>query len=326
MESFSVLDDLLITQQVAVTFKSLSRKINVSVNEAKRIMKEYSTRKQLNCNQILYCLQYKTADKTIVKLISGADLKDIPTDCVIHIHALYPGQIINCDAVLLIDSKISSSDTFVNCSRIVINKDVLFSKVKRVIPVDPIPTKYMKSKSLEHAPVEKLTVKKSNSDSKVAKNKKSIKSDKEKLNHVSTVKLEPLNDSTVKLEPLNDSTVKLEPSKVVWKGSEEFTAKSKKSLEQQSEIKMLFDQVEEKKPVVEELPTETKRVRKKRKVIKSETVLQGKYMKTVDVEHWESYSDDEIVHKPNIQSEKKIEKNATGPKQRSINSFFKKRS
>jgi hypothetical protein len=72
-----------------------------------------------------------------------------------------------------------------------------------------------------------------------------------------------------------------------------------------------------------------KRVRKKRKIIKSETVLEGKYMTTRDVECWESYSEDEfdspIVTKKGKTDEKAKASGASNKGkfvQRTMNSFF----
>ncbi|KAJ3100771.1 hypothetical protein HDU97_001942 [Phlyctochytrium planicorne] len=90
-----------------------------------------------------------------------------------------------------------------------------------------------------------------------------------------------------------------------------------------------------------------RRVRKRRKVIKKETKLVGKYLRTTDVEGWESYSEDEVVvrkspsrapepvqtkaSKPTAitsdEAEKPEKKSKTAKKmegQKTLTSFFKK--
>ncbi|KAL2918400.1 TFIIH/NER complex ATP-dependent 5'-3' DNA helicase subunit [Polyrhizophydium stewartii] len=101
-------------------------------------------------------------------------------------------------------------------------------------------------------------------------------------------------------------------------------APSKKSLEQSQAISMLFDDDDtlagpsKAKERTQKQPrklkrdlsgmhegnddlafgaahgSEAKRVRKRRKVKRTKTVMEGKYMKTIDVSDWESYSEEEI--------------------------------
>jgi DNA polymerase delta subunit 3 len=109
---------------------------------------------------------------------------------------------------------------------------------------------------------------------------------------------------------------------------------SKQSAAQADQIKQLFendedsDVSEEKSvaPTAQEM--ETRRVRKKRKIVRSKTFMEGKYMVTKDVEEWESYSEDETVPIGKSASKMiKIDPSAKGAKnqQRSIMSYFQKK-
>jgi hypothetical protein len=80
--------------------------------------------------------------------------------------------------------------------------------------------------------------------------------------------------------------------------------------------------------------TAPKKVRKRRKIHKTVNVMEGKYMKTMDVSEWESYSDDEsaapvrkIAKQMTLIQQPKSKKNSkTAPKmvQKSMLSFFTK--
>lgn len=82
-----------------------------------------------------------------------------------------------------------------------------------------------------------------------------------------------------------------------------------------------------------------KRIRKRRKIRRTVTYMEGKYMKTKDETDWESYSDDEKEANKNIPAHKQISNNQksnnskpalkksdSGSKmvQKNISSFFKK--
>ena len=114
--------------------------------------------------------------------------------------------------------------------------------------------------------------------------------------------------------------------------NEPVIVKSKKELEQEESIRSMFDndEVVAKKPL-EELPIDQpkeiesitqeqvpkKRIRKQRRVLKQQTVMEGKYMKTIDVECWESYSEDEQVKVLKPKKQKFVQK--------SMKSFFSKK-
>ncbi|KAI8924517.1 DNA polymerase subunit Cdc27 [Entophlyctis helioformis] len=57
-----------------------------------------------------------------------------------------------------------------------------------------------------------------------------------------------------------------------------------------------------------------RRVRKRRRVKRSKTFMDGKYMKTVDVSDWESYSEDETVHQPPAHRKMPLAPKAAPPK------------
>jgi DNA polymerase delta subunit 3 len=108
---------------------------------------------------------------------------------------------------------------------------------------------------------------------------------------------------------------------------------SKQSAAQADQIKQMFEDEEEEGTTEKADPeadntapqTETRRVRKRRKIVRSKTFMDGKYMVTKDVEEWESYSEDETVPIGKSASKMiKIDSSVKGPKnqQRSIRSFF----
>ena len=69
-----------------------------------------------------------------------------------------------------------------------------------------------------------------------------------------------------------------------------------------------------------------KRVRKKRKVVKTKSVMDGKYMRTEDVVTWESYSEDEAPQIPSGPGKSRVvgvDKKTKGA-HKSISSFFTK--
>jgi chemotaxis protein histidine kinase CheA len=85
----------------------------------------------------------------------------------------------------------------------------------------------------------------------------------------------------------------------------------------------ILDNQKDKEPQME-----TRRIRKKRKVKKTLTFMQGKYMTTKDVEEWESYSEDESVpigkQQPKLIPIDSSVKGQGKIKQKTLLNFFKK--
>jgi hypothetical protein len=202
-----------------------------------------------------------------------------------------------------------------------------------------------KSKSDEKAKKEPTQLKKSNSDGSKVELKKQKEPKKSffesKKPDLKKPKLDTFAPSKVVFSAKNQQEPEYNMS-VDVEVQKRTVAVSKKSKSEAVDIKMLFDNEtvdpKEEGPVevveveeVEEVQVETKRVRKKRKVTKSETYMHGKYLKTRDVDAWESYSDEEVVQAPKKHIKTNIATKSTGkgskkpdPKQRTLNSFFKK--
>ena len=122
--------------------------------------------------------------------------------------------------------------------------------------------------------------------------------------------------------------------------------KSKLQLEQEKCIRSMFDDdkdlefkptsqtddsIIETAPVDAEIPQNdepeitTKRVRKRRCVKKQQTVMEGKYLVTEDVEVWESYSEDERIIPQDKNTVKKAKTGKFVQKPISMKSFFVKK-
>ena len=139
-----------------------------------------------------------------------------------------------------------------------------------------------------------------------------------------------------KIEP----EIEEEPEKEAKQQVKAPVAKTKAQLEQEEQIRNLFDEQDQQQQDVVAPPTKDesealqppqleqsepttgarKRVRKKRRVMKKQTALEGKYMVTKDVEVSESYSEDE---QPIVQFNPKAKKSKVV--QKSLKSFFQKK-
>ncbi|KAJ3274652.1 hypothetical protein HDV01_002494 [Terramyces sp. JEL0728] len=312
------LNDLLIENQ-PVTVKLLSRKLEIKVTKAKQIMLEFHIK-----NPEISALFLVRHDNKI-KLLSKQELEGDD-------YEIYSIQA-NRDQLPL---KIKDDANTLKVCRARVNKNILISleKSKSVPQVSvPAPRPAMKkSNSDQHV---KKEVKKATFFSRFKKNE----NEKEEPRGI-PVKVVKINkkveikDDDMEVSEASDNTEKKvdlaekkAPKEEKMHPKPEKIKQNKESKAQQHQLEQMFD--DEPEQPKRDSTTEIKRIRKKRKIIRSETFMDGKYMKTRDVEDWESYDDEMEVVAP-VEKNKEVIPLSEKPKkkgkgQMTLTSFFKKK-
>lgn len=114
MESGPYLDEILKEERLAITYKSLSRKLGINVNEAKVILKEYLA-SNMKAIKALYFIQRETPGGLEISLGDESKLEELhgrKVEFSFHVYSLHPSVPRSSDGLLLIDTSVARSDTF----------------------------------------------------------------------------------------------------------------------------------------------------------------------------------------------------------------------
>ncbi|KAJ3260530.1 hypothetical protein HK103_000672 [Boothiomyces macroporosus] len=336
------LTDLLIDSN-PVTFKSLSRTLEIKVNKAREMMMDFHSKNP----DILALFLVKEGNK--IKLVTKEELDSNEFE-------IYSLQAKRDQLPLKVKD---DQNSFKKCRTRVNNSILVTLEKSRSVPEASVPPPsniIKKSNSDQHIknPVKKTTFFsrfKKNASAEKLETKEKPK-EKPEGNPVRVVKVntkpaqkeesqdmdidEPTDNEQESTDSIQSKESKMEKKQPkVTKAEKEVKEKVEKkervkSVESNSEsqaqqllIEQMFD--DEPDQPKRDPPTEIKRIRKKRKVTRSETFMDGKYMKTRDVEEWESYDDEMEVVAP---VEKKITMEKPKKKEKgqmTLTSFFKKK-
>ncbi|KAJ3315231.1 hypothetical protein HDV04_003624 [Boothiomyces sp. JEL0838] len=322
------LTDLLIDNS-PVTFKSLSRMLEIKVNKAKEMMMDFHSKNP----DILALFLVREGSK--IKLVTKEELESNEFE-------IYSLQAKRDQLPLKVKD---DQNSFKKCRTRVNNSILVTLEKSRSVPevsVPPPSNIFKKSNSDQHIknPVKKTTFfsrfKKNESAEKLETKEKP--KEKPEGNPVRVVKVntkpaqkeesqdmdidEPTDNEQESIDSIQSKESKMEKKQPkVTKAEKEVKAveSNPESQAQQLLIEQMFD--DEPDQPKRDPPTEIKRIRKKRKVTRSETFMD----ETRDVEEWESYDDDMEVVAP---VEKKITMEKPKKKEKgqmTLTSFFKKK-
>ena len=335
-----------------ISFKSLSRQLSITAREAKKLLESYLESTNVPADQVLVIVVESKTKYTLTTKSKSPSYA--------YIYAISPCKITNTDSVQSVDLSFGPLPKYIILNRrlqTIVNPSVNYSDIvnkQATSQIFKMQDTAKKSQSESAPENETIGSKKQVKSSPIVK---STVGKKTKANFDFTKKPAVIKEEISKDEA---EIPKGKPIKVNWNASAKVEAKkeeksidpdlgkSKQQLEQEKSIRSMFDDDEdlefkptpqtdepiiETAPVAAEMPQNdpcepeitTKRVRKRRCVKKQQTVMEGKYLVTEDVEVWESYSEDERI----IPQDKNIVKKAkTGKfvqKPISMKSFFVKK-
>nr|KAJ3421259.1 hypothetical protein HK105_004092 [Polyrhizophydium stewartii] len=311
-----VLEARVLDERQTASFKWLSRRLAVTANAAKLMLSDFVRSKPAADLCVLFHVQGERADGSMACLLVAQDRLE---DCTLTLPK-------NFDAVLRLDMSINSQDTFEvlnDAPAKVTGRSTFFDKFKADMPSDgPIssdqrdpsepvsemdsgekPSAVVSSPIRPHSPMlpdpgkkaRTSTVAKPAAAPVFAPSKKSLEQsqaismlfdDDDTLAGPSKAK-ERTQKQPRKLEPIPEpeEADAADPMNVDAADMHHGAEKRDLSGMHEGNDDLAFGAAH---------GSEAKRVRKRRKVKRTKTVMEGKYMKTIDVSDWESYSEEEI--------------------------------
>ncbi|KAJ3323656.1 hypothetical protein HDV06_001386 [Boothiomyces sp. JEL0866] len=326
------LNDMLIGNN-PVTFKSLSRTLEIKVTKAKEIMLEF----HLKNPDIPALFLVRQGNK--IKLLSEKELEGDD-------YEIYSLQATRDQLPLKIKDDVNSF----KCCRTRSNNSILVSLERsRSVPEVTAPQSVMKKSNSDN--LVKKEAKKTTFFSRFKKNEKT-ESHKEVQNQpkekpkgipVKVVKINKNPEPKDEPDEMDidegdiDDEEPPKPKPVAKKNPVKSGKKESTGIEPIKQVKMVESNPESKAQQLQleqmfapkrDSTTEIKRIRKRRKITRSETFMDGKYMKTRDVEEWESYDEEMEVVAPAEKKQPLPEKDKPKKKEKgqmTLTSFFKKK-